>query len=91
MFDYKNQVNSSNFNATMLKFSEKFDHSFSHVFMIGNMLLRVTVQLLCRLQAASKIPVPIYPNLISERRRNCSTLRPAQQRNRDPQETCYQI
>ena len=30
------------------------------------------------------------PYLISERRRNCSTLWPAQQRNRDSQETCYQ-
>ena len=30
-FGDKNQVNSSNFNATILKFSEKFDHPFSHV------------------------------------------------------------
>ena len=28
---------SSNLNATILKFSEKFDHSFSHVFKFGNM------------------------------------------------------
>ena len=26
-----------NFNATILKFSEKFDHPFSHVFIFGNM------------------------------------------------------
>ena len=32
-----NSVNSSNFNATILKFSEKFDHSFLHVFVFGNM------------------------------------------------------
>ena len=38
------------------------------------MFLRVTVSLLCRLQAASKIHVPIYPYLISEGRRNCSIL-----------------
>ena len=36
--DY-NRVNSSNFNATILKFSEKFDHPFSHVFIFGSMLL----------------------------------------------------
>ena len=36
----------------------------------------VTVSLLCRLQAVSKIHVPIYPYLISEGRWNCSTLWP---------------
>ena len=35
-FGQKNRVNSSNFNATILKFSEKFDHPFSHVFIFGN-------------------------------------------------------
>ena len=34
----------------ILKFFEKFDQSFSHVFIFGNMFLRVTVQLLCRSQ-----------------------------------------
>ena len=52
--------------------------------------LRATVSLLCRLQAVSNLHVPIYPYLISEARRNCSILLPAQQRNRDSQETCYQ-
>ena len=28
---YKNRVDSSDFNATFLKFSEKFDPPFSHV------------------------------------------------------------
>ena len=32
-----NQVNSNNFNATIFKYSEKFEHPFSHVFMFGNM------------------------------------------------------
>ena len=32
-----NRVNSSNFNFKTLKFSEKFDNSFSHVFIFGNM------------------------------------------------------
>ena len=50
-------------------------------------LLRVTVSLLCRLQAVSKMHVPIFPYLISEGRRNCSTLWPAQKRNRDSQGT----
>ena len=36
--------------------------------------LRVAVSLLCRLQAVSKTLVPIYPYLISEGIRNCSTL-----------------
>ena len=37
--------------------------------------LRVTVSLLCRLQAVSKIHVPIYPCLlISKGRRNCTTF-----------------
>ena len=36
-FGDKNQVNSSNFNATILKFSEKFDHPFSNVFIFENM------------------------------------------------------
>ena len=41
--------------------------------------LRVTVSLLCRLQAVSKINVAIYPCLIiSEGRRNCSTIWSAQ-------------
>ena len=43
----------------------------------------VTVSLLCQLQAVSKLYVTIYPYLISEGRWNCSTLWPAQQRNRD--------
>ena len=33
-----NRVNSSNFNATILNFFEKFEHPFSHVFIFGNML-----------------------------------------------------
>ena len=36
-FGFKNRVNSSNFNATVFKFSEKFDHPFWHVFIFGNM------------------------------------------------------
>ena len=32
-----NRVNSSNYNATVFKFSKKFDHPFSHVFIFGNM------------------------------------------------------
>ena len=36
--------------------------------------LRVSVSLLCRLQAVSRIYVTIYPCLISEESRNCSSL-----------------
>ena len=38
-FGDKNRVNSSNFNAMILKFSEKFDHPFWHVFIFGNISL----------------------------------------------------
>ena len=51
--------------------------------------LRVTVSLLCRLQAVSKMHVPIYPYLISKGIPNSSTW-PAQQLSRDTLETCYQ-
>ena len=69
-----NRVNSSNFKAKTVKFSEKFDNTFSHVFIFGNTFLRVTASLLFRLQPASKIHDPIYPYLISDGKRNCSTL-----------------
>ena len=88
---WSDRVNSSNFNTMTLKFSNIFDHKFSHVFILVTCLLRVAVSLLGWFQAASKIHVPIYPYLISEGRRNCSTLYPAQQRNSDSQETGYQI
>ena len=73
-FGDENRVNSINFNATTLKFPEKFDHPFfsnkpSNFLVIY--FVRVTVLLLFRLQAVSKIFVPIYPYLISEGRRNC--------------------
>ena len=48
-FGDKNAVNSSNFNATILKFYDKFAHKFSHVFIFGNIFLRVAVSLQCRL------------------------------------------
>ena len=79
-------MNSSNFNVTILKFSEKFDHPFSHFIYLETCFLRVTVSLQWRLQAEKKVHVPIYPYLITEGRRNCWTLWPAQQRNRDSQE-----
>ena len=37
------------------------------------------------------VPIIIDHWLISEGRRNCSTMWPAQKRNRDSQETCYHI
>ena len=36
-FGDANSVNSSNFNATTLRFAEKFEHPFSQVFLFGNM------------------------------------------------------
>ena len=79
-------VNSSNFNAMTLNFSAKFDHPFSHVFILGNMFPESHG--LVAMAAVSNMHVPINPYLISEGKRNCSTLSPAQQRNRDSQETC---
>ena len=73
IFGDKNQVHSSNFNNTILKLTEKFDNLFSHVFIFGNMFPE-SHGFVCRLQAVSKIHVPIHPYLISEGRRNCSTL-----------------
>ena len=46
-----------------------------HMFLyLGTCFLRVMVSLVCRLQAVSKMHVPIYSYLISEGRQNCSTL-----------------
>ena len=36
-FGDKNRVKSDNFNATIPKFSEKFDHRFSHVIISANL------------------------------------------------------
>ena len=75
-----------------LKFSEKFDHPFLHVFPFVNILPESQgFVAILRLQAVSNTHAPIYPNLISEGRPNCSTFLPEQQRNRDSQETCHQI
>ena len=77
----------------MLLFSDFLTNStinFRLFLYLVKCLLRVTVSLLYRLQTVSKIHVPICTNLISEETRNCSSLYPAQQGNRDSQETCYQ-
>ena len=40
--------------------NEKFDYPFSHVFIFGNMFpIRLTVSLICRSQAVSKILVQL--------------------------------
>ena len=75
----------------MPRFSDFRRNSTIHfriILYLETCFLRVMVSLLCRLQAVSKIHVPINPYLISEGRRNCSTLRPAQKQNRDSHETC---
>ena len=35
-FGNSDRINSINFNATTLKFAEKFDHPFSHFFIFGS-------------------------------------------------------
>ena len=87
-FGDKNRVISSNFNATILKFLRKFTIYFRICLYLVICFLRVTVSLLCRIQEMFQF-IPIY--IISVWRRNCSTLWPTQQRNRDSLETCYQI
>ena len=37
LIDFVNRVNSININATIFKFSEKFEPPLSHVFIFGNM------------------------------------------------------
>ena len=56
----KNRVNSSNFDGR----TKKFELPFSNVFRLSNCFLKVAVSFLCRLQAVSKIHVPIYSYLI---------------------------
>ena len=85
-----NRVKSNNFNAAILNFLRNSTIHFSMFLYLVTCFLRVTVLLLCRLQAVSKIHVLFYPYLINDIRQNCSTLWPAQQ-NRDSQETCYRI
>ena len=69
----------------MPQFSNFLRNSIIHFRMflyLVTCFLRVTDSLQCRLQDESKTHVPIYSYLISERKRNYSTLWPAQQRNR---------
>ena len=57
-----------------LKFPEKLDYLFSHVFIFGNMFSESHGLVTMSVQAISKIHVQIYISLIGEGRRNCSTL-----------------
>ena len=61
----------------MTRFSNFLKNSIIHFRMslyLETCFQKIAVSLLCRLQAVSKIHVPIYPYIISEGRRNCSTL-----------------
>ena len=62
-------INSS-FIAMTLKFAEKFDHPFPHVFIFGNMFREshdfVAMPVTSSENFESMIHVPIYPYLISE-------------------------
>ena len=56
---------------------EKFDHPFSHVFIFGNVFPESHGFVAMPVTTASQIHtlyVAIYPYLISEGRRNCSSL-----------------
>ena len=54
-----------------LNFLKNLIINFHMLLYFGTYFLRVTVLLLCQLQAVSNIHVPIYPCLICEGRRNC--------------------
>ena len=73
-FGDKNRVNSSNFNDTNLKLYQNSISNFRMFFYLETCFPTVTVCLKCRSQAVSKRHVPIYHYLISEWRRNYSTL-----------------
>ena len=76
--DKRIEITRAILNAMILIFSEKFEIQFSHIFIFANIKPEShgisTVSSLCRSQPVPKIHVPIYPYLISEERRNCSTL-----------------
>ena len=50
-----------------LKFPEKFDHPFSHVFIFGNMFPECHGFVAMPLQVVSKVNAQIFPYLINER------------------------
>ena len=85
------RVNSSNFNATILKFSKKFYNPFSHDFMFGNLFPESHGFVAMPVTSSIKDTCSNLSLSNSSERRNCSTLWPVQQRSRDSQETCYQI
>ena len=66
-------TNWSNFITTTLRFYEKFDHTFSHIFIFG---ITESHDFISMLVTSSKIYAPIYPLLINEGRWNCSNLWP---------------
>ena len=74
IFCDNNRVNWSNFNAVTLRFSKKFDHPFSHVSIFGNMFPNSHGFVDMPVTSRSKIHVPLYTYLISEGRRNCSSM-----------------
>ena len=79
-FDDENRVNWSNFDVTILKFFEKFDHPFLHVFIWYTMFPESHGFVAMPVTSCIKDTVQICHYLICEERRNCTTLWPAQQR-----------
>ena len=77
------------FNSTTLRFSEKIDHLFSLVTIFRNMFPESRG--FDAMPVASGIQFIPISNYCWEGWRNCSRFWPAQQRNRDSEETHYQI
>ena len=90
-FGDKNHVKSSDFNAWILTFPGKLDHQFSHVWMFGDMFPQSQFRYYAGYKPYQRYMFQFIRLIISEGRRNCGTFWSAQQRNRDCQETCYQI
>ena len=80
-FYVRNRVNSNNFNAMTLKFSEKFDHPILHVFIFGN-IFPESRGFVCYAgyKPYQRFMLQFNIYLISEGRRYCSTLWTAKQR-----------
>ena len=70
-----NRVNSSNFNAVILKISVKFDHPFSHVFIFGDKFPESRGFVAMPVRSCIKYASSnLYLSIISEGRRNYLAL-----------------
>ena len=74
LIDLVRRNHSSDFVTTTVRFSEKFDHPFSHVFILGNMLPESHGFVAMPVTSCIKDTCSDLSHLISEGRQNCSSL-----------------